>query len=379
MSPMTTQPFSPDSDTLDRYLAGELDPDTAERVAGWIASTPLRATAVAQLRASAHGRDDQHGSNGEQSFELLWQQISEQERSFGSRGLAATLSNGLRQRAWKVGMFVACGTLAAVALRIPLFEDFFSFTQSRHHFERPTSYVTAAGQTASVTLHDGTRVRLAPRTTLILARGFGIDRRDVQLTGEARFEVTNAAGTAFTVRSGPARIRVLGTVFDVAPGASDRTIRIRVQSGKVGILSVSDFGDTHAQSVTLSAGRDGIVTDSIAIAAPEHDSTQYTDWDNRRLVFHGATVSEVLTVMSRWYGYRFRLADSTLATRNVSAVFDYGTPTEAFATLRLLLNVDFHIDGAHVTVVPKQVRPQIAPGRKAVPRRLSTLDSEVGR
>jgi hypothetical protein len=61
----------------------------------------------------------------------------------------------------------------------------------------------------------------------------------------------------------------------------------------------------------------------------------------------------VLATLGRWYGYRFRLSDSTLATKNLTAVLSTQSSRAALATLELLLNVDLAVDGTTVTLTPR--------------------------
>ena len=74
---------------------------------------------------------------------------------------------------------------------------------------------TPAGTTTSITLSDGTQVLLGANSRLEYAKHFSAGKREVTLTGEARFNVAKDAGRPFIVHTEQIQTQVLGTVFDV--------------------------------------------------------------------------------------------------------------------------------------------------------------------
>jgi ferric-dicitrate binding protein FerR (iron transport regulator) len=110
------------------------------------------------------------------------------------------------------------------------------------------------------------------------------------------------------------------------------------------------------------------------------DSAQaYTTWISGQLVFHAAPMSDVLTTLSRWYGYQFRLADSTLARQSVTAVLDAQSSTNALGTIKLLLNVDYTVDGDVVTLRARPIRRVRAPDWRVGQDVLANPHVEAGR
>jgi hypothetical protein len=67
----------------------------------------------------------------------------------------------------------------------------------------------------------------------------------------------------------------------------------------------------------------------------------------------------LLAAVGRWYGYEFRLADSTLRAQQLSVAFKVSDPTEMMAILKGLLEVNMTFDGTHggmpvVTLIPRR-------------------------
>jgi len=208
--------------------------------------------------------------------------------------------------------------------------------------KRPIDVVTTAGQQATLTLKDGTSVRLAPASRLRVASGFD-RRRDVDLIGEAWFDVAAAHGIPFVVHTGRVTTTVLGTVFTVRARDAGR-VDVHVDNGRV--------RTTNARSsVVVDAGATVRVTDSTAVLVASPDPRQYTDWERGQLVFNGISVSDVLATVGQWYGYRFTLTDSTLANQPISVRFKIADPAEMMMLLKDVLDVDLRFDSKTVTLV----------------------------
>jgi len=202
--------------------------------------------------------------------------------------------------------------------------------------------MTAASQTAIVTLHNGARVTLAPRTALIT--------RDEQITvlGEALFEVPHRTTHPMLVEIGDATVRVLGTAFSVRHYAGDRDVQVAVTEGRVEVVA-----PLSRSTVTLTAGRAAKLRDSTVTTQSMDSRSTYIDWTTHQIVFREASVTDVLAVLSRWYGYQFRLTDSTLATQQMSAAFSGRSIVGTLAMLKATLDVTMTFDDTVVTLRPR--------------------------
>jgi len=299
--------------------------------------------------------------------------------SSSRRGRSAVAASTIRWRrsAW---LAAVAGLAAAICIAIRLHRAP-SLTDGVPSWG--TRYVTQTGQRASLTLGDGTRVTLAPRTTLLVATDFGRDQRAVQVTGEAYFDVAHTSGAPFIVHTGAINARVLGTTFDVRHYPEDRDVQIAVTTGKVALVST-----VHRQvSALLVGGVAARVTDSTAVTATITDPSAYTGWVRGQLDFADTPLPDVLAALTRWYGYRFRLADSSLADKRVTARLDYSATTDLLQALETLLSVsaalespDRHAASADsVIVLRRRIRASnLAPTRRSPLIPMSTR-LEVGR
>lgn len=217
----------------------------------------------------------------------------------------------------------------------------------------PTSGVTRQYTTStsphSIMLDDGTQVMLAPYTSFRLV-GFSATSRTVTVDGEAYFDVVPSSHAPFIVRSRNAIVRVLGTSFVVRNSSDRRTVHVAVMSGKV-VLSAIGLSDA---ATPLSAGYIGDVNDSTVRVAPaSNDFASEVESRQGNFVFRHMPLSSVLETLTRWYGYQFRCADSTLGRRTMTVWLSQRSSAAAVATLEDLLDVSSTIVGDTITLASR--------------------------
>jgi len=398
------------------YIARELSPADAAAVEQWIAASPARQAFVAYLdRArlvpAAHPTRRLQAPLGSQ-VELLVRALAQETgqgsrpadpirehpearitepepgretvasvgsrtplqfphghgHGHGDRGLFVRSGTGRRwpARLLRTAAAVAAGLVVVAGLRAYWHGDVGT------GFRTTRTYRTHAGQQAAVELVDGTRIVLAPRTTLTVTSGTRQQARDVSLVGEAHFDVVASHDAPFVVRTGTVTTRVLGTTFDVRRYATDSVGRVVVMSGKV-------VTQGHGTPVTLSAGMAGEFTDSSVTARVVEDPASYAAWLQGELVFRDTPVPVMLETLKRWYGYEFRLNDSTLIRRHVTTVFTIGETGDMMWRLKRLLGVTLSFQDSVVTLKPTDT--DSAPPLPAVHKLKTPLTPtrEVGR
>ena len=100
-------------------------------------------------------------------------------------------------------------------------------------------YVSAVGKRDSVRLADGSRVILGPASQLVVPAAFGQRGREVELHGEAYFDVVHDTTRPFVVRAGDATIRDIGTSFAVRSDSGPR-LQVVVTAGAVALRGRTD-------------------------------------------------------------------------------------------------------------------------------------------
>jgi transmembrane sensor len=254
------------------------------------------------------------------------------------RGRGESGTHTLRRGLWSAS--VAGAVVLGVILLRPVGRDRPGAVQT---------YATTATQEGTVTLDDGTRVTLAPRTTLRVER-FDQQSRTITVDGgEAYFDVARSANTPFVVRSGPLTTRVLGTAFLVR-NAGTAWVRVSVSEGRVRVSQQSH----PSAGVVLGPGQVGEAVDSSVHVSAIDDLAPSTEWLRDRVVFHDTQVSTILKALSQWYGYQFRCVDPSLPQKSVTIMVSMQSSARALATLEQILRVSLTVVGDTVTLTPQR-------------------------
>ncbi|HVI46361.1 MAG TPA: FecR domain-containing protein [Chitinophaga sp.] len=155
---------------------------------------------------------------------------------------------------------------------------------------------TPKGKGAQLILPDGTKVWLGAASVLNYPGRFTEDVRQVSLSGEAYFEVSQDATHPFIVITGRSVIQVLGTAFNIKAYKGQRYERTTLVSGAVKVATGKDAGRL------LKPGQQAVVTaSSSSIMVQPADADAALAWKNGLFLFKSAPLNEILDELSRWY------------------------------------------------------------------------------
>jgi transmembrane sensor len=201
-------------------------------------------------------------------------------------------------------------------------------------------YAATASDPVTVTLADGSFVRLAPEATLQEWEAPG--GREVSVEGRAFFAVARDETRPFTVRTAAGTVRVLGTRFQVLT-EGDRLEAAVVE----GLVQVAN---EHG-SVEVPAGAVSTMTPDTGPSLTQVDYVlAMLDWPGGVLVFQATPLEQVVEEVGRHYGREIRIVDLDLPQRRVTAWFQ-GEPFEAVAeSLCLVTEAVCRTEGAHMVM-----------------------------
>ncbi len=161
---------------------------------------------------------------------------------------------------------------------------------------RKTTVATTENQkNLQVTLPDGSNVILNRNTRLTYWENFGRNGRNVALSGEAFFEITPDKENPFTIDAGKARVKVVGTSFNVNTNNADSAVEVFVKTGTV---MVSDNEGTS--SLTLDPGYIGTMNSGSSDKFLNNDPN-YMAWNNGVLIYDRQTLDVVFRDLKKVY------------------------------------------------------------------------------
>lgn len=178
------------------------------------------------------------------------------------------------------------------------------------------------------------------------------ERRVVLGRGEAFFEAAHDATRPFVVEADGARVRAIGTKFDVRRDAN--AVKVTLLEGQVRVVRAD-----HPAVAILNPNQQLTVTDAGLTAPRAADAREAAGWTSGRLTFHGTALEDAIAEVNRYAVHRIALAaPASVARQPLSGVFDTGD-TGAFVTavaLEFDLTSTAGPDGA-IRLTPRQLTP----------------------
>jgi len=203
-------------------------------------------------------------------------------------------------------------------------------------------FVTGPSQTVTVSLRDGSVVRLGPQSRLRLRGGAESGDREVSLEGRAYFAVAKDPNHPFRVRTRAGEARVLGTQFDLSVVEGD--LRLVVVEGRVR-LSAGGSG-VEVKAGQVSRVIDGAKPTVVSVREPMVE----LGWVADLLVFQATPLEQVIPELEKRYKVRITPIDSGLGKRQVSAWFSGKSLEEVLTVVCRVVEANCSIDGQTVTI-----------------------------
>ncbi|MFT4753418.1 MAG: transmembrane sensor [Salibacteraceae bacterium] len=154
------------------------------------------------------------------------------------------------------------------------------------------------------TLMDGSIITLNKSTRIEYAPSFNKNTREVNLQGEAFFDIERDTTKPFIIYLNQSMVKVLGTSFNIKSDPEDELVSVYVKSGVVLFEYLSNTADSSYLSVELSAG-DKVVynTDTKKLEPQSTSSTTNQDlyWINQELIFEGVELRKVAHILEAVY------------------------------------------------------------------------------
>lgn len=264
----------------------------------WVKENPDRAEEVRLARQMV------------EAIQFKEQQVSEDEIDL----VIGKINQAIDQKAdvWtptpnksKVWMMKVAASIALIAAAFWAFQLIHS-DKGIKLAQQEVKYVTKEiplGKKCTVTLADGTKVKINSGSTLRFPETFSDTIREVYLTGEAFFDVTKNPNKPFVIHSGGVDTRVLGTSFNIRAYPSAANVSVAVATGKVKV----NLAKNKERSEVLIPNQMFVYDKSkdLAIKAEHINLADVVAWKDKRIVFNKSLQDEIIETLERWYGVTF--------------------------------------------------------------------------
>ncbi|SDD71619.1 FecR family protein [Mucilaginibacter pineti] len=210
----------------------------------------------------------------------------------------------------------------------------------------PAGYNTVStprGGQYQVELPDGSKVWLNAASSLRYPTQFTGKQRNVELTGEAYFEVAKNAAKPFRVTSAGQTVEVLGTHFNINAYNDEKLMKTTLLEGSVKV-SYQQF------TALLKPGEQAKITlgtNSSIIINNDADTEEAVAWRDGYFQFNHADIQTIMRQLSRWYDVDVRY-DGTVSAKQ------FGGAIQRNLKLSQVLHI-LEKSGLHFTISGKEV------------------------
>jgi transmembrane sensor len=190
--------------------------------------------------------------------------------------------------------------------------------------------------TNPVILPDLTKVYLNAGSTISYPKNFGSNTRDVELKGEAFFEVTRNKKVPFVIHTINAQIKVLGTSFNVNAYHASDSVQVVVQTGTV---ELSD--NNKITSIQLTKGTAGVYYSDIRQSKFIQHDINVLAWYSKNITFNESSIPYVVKTLEHAFGQKIEIGSGNILNCKLSADFKDMDLTKILESVKTSLNIEY--------------------------------------
>lgn len=202
------------------------------------------------------------------------------------------------------------------------------------------------GHVSKVRLPDGTEVWINTNSSIVYDAASFDNDREIQLKGEAYFEVVSNEEKPFTVVTSLADVKVTGTSFNVCADPSSPLFETVLAEGEIEL----QFKEGSKEFLKVKPNQ-RIIFDSNnnKIDLQQVESEMYIAWRNGEIIFKDVTLNDLIKELEQIYDVRFHLKPATLGKLRFRGMFSYNNNLiEALEKIKKSSSVDYYIKNKEI-------------------------------
>jgi len=277
-----------------------------------------------------------------------------------------TERRGVRRLVWPM-----VGIAAAVALIFFISRHPENIKSDRVEQVAENTISTKPGSKSKIQLPDGSQVWLNADSRITYNESFRGPFREVQITGEAYFDIAKDKDHPFIIHANSIDVRVLGTSLNIRSYANEKNTEAVLIRGSIEVTLRS----SPDKKIILQPNEKLVVQNGKAVLVKGVPSVQkYEDapvmtlgkahiqpkdtvamdilWVKNKLAFDQESLEEVARKIERWYAVKVTITDEKLKHVAYSGVFEDESLRQVMEALRLSGNIRYWINKKEVTITP---------------------------
>ena len=207
---------------------------------------------------------------------------------------------------------------------------------------------TPRGGQYRMVLPDGSKVWLNSASSLHYPTSFNQPTRQVELTGEAYFEIAEDKAKPFIVKTRSEQVLVLGTGFNIMAYGDEDAVRTTLVQGSVKLVSGKN-------EQLLTPGQQGrLAGNQFMVSRP--DMEQVLAWKNGMFNLNGADINALMRQVMRWYDVEVVYKENLSNIEFSGIISQRKDVHQLLEILEETGKVHFLVEGRTITVLPGSAR-----------------------
>jgi ferric-dicitrate binding protein FerR (iron transport regulator) len=232
-------------------------------------------------------------------------------------------------------------------------------------------YVSPLGSRSFVILADGSKVWLNAGSTLKYKNTYGVNNRDLLLTGEAFFEVEKNKELPFVVKTSEIDVIALGTKFNVKAYCEEKTIETTLIEGSVKLESTSvnlkenillkpndrAVFTKSKQSIELIAQNNQNNNQVITTVKPKLEIIESVEpepiisWKDQRWVINNEKLSDLAVKLERRFDVNFIFDNDLVKDYSFRGTLEDETLGQIMEAIKFSSHINYVIDKKTVYIM----------------------------
>lgn len=204
------------------------------------------------------------------------------------------------------------------------------------------------GSMTRLSLPDGSQVWLNAGSYMVYSQGFGVENRNIELTGEGYFEVKPNEKMPFRVKSPNLQVKVIGTKFNFRDYPDDAEAIVSLSEGKV---ALSNLLREEKEAFLLPNERVVLNKASGEMHVESSKASIAIEWTNGYLFFDEELLPDIAKELERSYNVEIHIAGDSLNSFRFYGNFIRRKQSieEVLEALSATQKIHYTIEGRNIT------------------------------
>jgi transmembrane sensor len=204
-------------------------------------------------------------------------------------------------------------------------------------------------------LEDGSKISLSPQSTLEYPERFSQRKREVNLIGEAFFEIARDPKKPFSVHTNDLVTQVLGTSFLIRAFEKEKDITVAVKTGKVSVFTDEETSASSARSsaAVLTPNQQVVYSKAesrMLKSLVENPTVVPKTVDEKSFDFRDAPIDKVFATLEEAYGVEIVFDEEIMSNCYLNAPLDSIPFHDQLRLICKGINAQYEIMDAHIII-----------------------------